>query len=321
MPAHENADPKWLLLIHQVPNSPPYLRVKIWRQLQKIGAVAVKNAVYVLPVSDQSLEDFHWIAREIMEAGGDATVCEATFVEGITHGELIALFKSPREADYAELLGETKQLAEDLRKAAKGPEGWASGMIGRVSKFRERLHEIEAIDFFSASGRTQVASLLSEMESALRATPMRKKLPHQDQYSGRTWVTRKGVHVDRIASAWLIRRFIDAEARFKFVSSKGFKPEPDEIRFDMFDAEFTHEGESCTFEVLLERMNISDRALRPISEIVHDIDFKESRFDRAETPGVALVVAAICTAHKEDDQRIERGAALLNDLYEFFKRR
>src|SRR5262245_51473351 len=90
----------WLMLIHQVPNSPAYLRVKMWRRLQKIGAVAVKNAVYVLPPSDQSSEDFHWIAREIIESGGDASVCEATFIEGITTSELIALFQAARETDY-----------------------------------------------------------------------------------------------------------------------------------------------------------------------------------------------------------------------------
>src|SRR5215813_14007191 len=91
----------WLLLIHQVPNSPAYLRVKMWRRLQRIGAVAVKNAVYVLPRTDQSSEDFHWVAREILEGGGDASVCEATFIEGMTAEQLIALFRAARESDYA----------------------------------------------------------------------------------------------------------------------------------------------------------------------------------------------------------------------------
>jgi len=127
--------------------------------------------------------------------------------------------------------------------------------------------------------------------------------------------------VDRIASAWLIRRFIDPAAKFKFVPGKGYRPEPGEIRFDMFDAEFTHEGERCTFEVLGERLNISDRALRPVAEMIHDIDLKDSKFERPETPGIALVIAAICTANKEDLERLERGSAVFDDLYEFYRKR
>jgi hypothetical protein len=311
----------WLLLIHQVPNSPAYLRVKMWRRLQKIGAVAVKNAVYVLPRTDQSSEDFHWVAREILEAGGDASVCEATFIEGITTNELIELFRAARDSDYRELMEEIKEAREELRTAEKAGEAWASGMVGRVSRLRQRLTEIQTIDFFSASGGKQAETLVSEMEAKVRTAPIRKAQQRPGSYAGRTWVTRKGVHVDRIASAWLIRRFVDPNPRFKFVAAKGYRPEPDELRFDMFDAEFTHEGDLCTFEVFLERLNIGDNALRRIAEIIHDIDLKESRFGRVETAGIALIVNAICTKHKEDFDRIERGIILLDDLYDFFKKR
>jgi hypothetical protein len=310
----------WLLLIHQVPNSPSYFRVKMWRRLQKIGAAPVKNAVYVLPRSDQSIEDFHWVAREIIEAGGDASVCEATFIEGITNGEVIELFRSAREADYLALISEIKEIDEEVRKAARA-EGWASGALSSVSRLRQKLNEIEGIDFFACPAKEQAESLLTEVERKLRKAPLRKLAKTAGSYSRRTWVTRKGIHVDRIASAWLIRRFIDPDGRFKFVLGKGYRPEPDELRFDMFDAEFTHEGDLCTFEVLLERFNISDRALKPIAEIIHDIDLKDSKFGRAETSGIALVVNALCTANKEDSSRLERGAAVLNDLYEFFKKR
>jgi hypothetical protein len=311
----------WLLLIHQVPNSPPYLRVKMWRRLQKIGAVAVKNAVYVLPPSDQSSEDFHWVAREILEAGGDASVCEATFIEGITTKELIDLFQTARDTDYRELMEEIKELKEELRSVERAGEAWASGMAGRVSRLRQRLTEIQAIDFFSASAGKQVESLVTELETKIRRAPIHKAQTEAGSYSGRVWVTRKGVHVDRIASAWLIRRFIDPEGRFKFVAAKGYRPEPGEIRFDMFDADFTHERDLCTFEVLVERFNISDNALRRIAEIIHDIDLKESKFNRPETEGIGLVVNAICTKHKEDPDRIDRGTILLDDLYDFLKKR
>jgi hypothetical protein len=317
----EDEPTTWLLLIHQVPNSPAYLRVKMWRRLQKIGAVAVKNAVYVLPRTDQSSEDFHWVAREILESGGDASVCEATFIEGITTNELIELFRAARDSDYRELMAEIKELREELRTAEKAGEAWASGMVGRVSRLRQRLTEIQTIDFFSAPGGKQAETLVSEMEARVRTAPIHKAQQRPGSYAGRTWVTRKGVHVDRIASAWLIRRFVDPNPRFKFVAAKGYRPEPDELRFDMFDAEFTHEGDLCTFEVILERLNIGDNALRRIAEIIHDIDLKESRFGRPETAGIALIVNAICTKHKEDFDRIERGTILLDDLYDFFKKR
>jgi hypothetical protein len=311
----------WLLLIHQVPNSPAYLRVKMWRRLQKIGAVAVKNAVYVLPRSDQSSEDFHWVAREIIEAGGDASVCEATFIEGITNHELIELFRAARDSDYEELIGEARELHQDSRAAETAGENWASALAGRLSKLRQRLTEIQAIDFFPSRAGKQAEGAISELEEKLRNAPMRKGQQSNGSYSGRTWVTRTGVHVDRIASAWLIRRFIDSQARFKFVPAKGYRPEPGELRFDMFDAEFTHEGDLCTFEVLIERLNIADRAIRRLAEVIHDIDLKEAKFGRPETAGIAVVVNAICTKHREDADRIERATILLDDLYEFFKKR
>ena len=311
----------WLLLIHQVPASPPYLRVKMWRRLQKIGAVPVKNAVYVLPRCDQAVEDFHWVAREIIEAGGDASVCEATFIEGITNRGVIDLFQSAREADYTALSLEIKAMNEEIRSSAD-VDGWASGCVTGVSRLRQKLNEIESIDFFPCPGREEAESLLGDIEKKLRKAPVRKIVKTTSSYLGRTWVTRKGIHVDRIASAWLIRRFIDPTARFKFVQGKGYRSEPGEVRFDMFDAEFTHEGDLCTFEVLLERFNLSDRGLKAIAEIIHDIDLKESKFGREETPGIALVVNALCTANKEDLSRLERGAvALLDDLYDFSKKR
>jgi hypothetical protein len=317
-----STDPtSWLMLIHHVPNSPAYLRVKMWRRLQKIGAVAVKNAVYVLPRSDQSSEDFHWIAREIIESGGDASVCEATFVEGITTKDLIALFQEARDADYADLKKEIKEVVNEQRAAESTGDAWASGFASRVSRLRERLTEIQAIDFFPSPSGKQAESAITELESRIRQAPLRKGQHQSGSYSSRTWVTRTGVHVDRIASAWLIRRFIDSQARFKFVSAKGYRPEAGELRFDMFDAEFTHEGNLCTFEVLMERLSITDRSLRRLAEVVHDIDLKESRFGHPETPGLALVVNAICSKHKEDAARIERATILLDDLYEYFRKR
>ena len=136
-----------------------------------------------------------------------------------------------------------------------------------------------------------------------------------------TWVTRLGVHVDRIACAWLIRRFIDPGARFKFVSGKGYAPSFGELRFDMFEAEFTHEGDRCSFEVLLGHAGLTDPALQAIAEIVHDIDLKDGKFGRDEAGGVKALIAGVAMAHRSDEERLTRGGAIFDDLYEHFSRK
>jgi len=129
------------------------------------------------------------------------------------------------------------------------------------------------------------------------------------------------VFADRIASAWLIRRFIDPQAQFKFVSGKGYRPRDGELRFDMFEAEFTHEGDKCTFEVLLERAGVKDAALRAIAEIIHDIDLKDGKFGRTEVAGIRTLIEGIGAATNDDTQRIARGTAVFNDLYEYFRKK
>jgi hypothetical protein len=162
---------------------------------------------------------------------------------------------------------------------------------------------------------------LNEGEAVTEKTTVDSGASTFGMLRNRTWVTRQGVYVDRIASAWLIRRFIDPEARFKFVSGKGYRPNEGELRFDMFEAEFTHEGDKCTFEVLLERSALKDPALRAIAEIIHDIDLKDSKFGRTEVPGIRTLIEGISVATKDDLQRIARGTEVFNDLYEYFKRK
>jgi hypothetical protein len=244
---------RWLLLIHQLPPKPDYLRVKIRRRLRRLGAVPVKKTVYALPSGDEALEDFEWLRQEIETDGGTAIIAEAEFVEGISDEELDAMMETERRE---------------------------SGEDDEVTAHR----------------------------AADKATP------------GTTWVTRQGVNVDRIASAWLIRRFVDDDARFKFVPARGYQPRAVELRFDMFEAEYTHVGEDCTFQTLLRRFGLRDRALRAIGEIIHDIDCKDDRFHRPETAGTAALVRGIVQAHEDDRVRIDRGSALLDDLYEFFRK-
>jgi len=320
------AEPKWLLLIHQIPPKPNYFRVKIGRRVQRLGAVAIKNSVYALPKSDQSQEDFEWVVREIVEGGGDASVCEARFVEGLSDAEVEGLFNSAREAEYLELANEVRRLRSQLPRGKKGDD-FTDELESAIARLRKGLEEIEKVDFFAASGRDAVEALLVDLEEKVKTSEVAE--PESDEshlgtiekVQGRVWVTRKGIHVDRMASAWLIRRFIDKDARFKFVPGKGYRPDPGELRFDMFEAEFTHEGDRCTFEVLLHKFGLTDPALKQIAEIVHDIDLKDEKFGREDTLGLDRLIAGIAMAHPEDEKRLVEGSAVFNGLYEYFKRK
>ena len=176
------------------------------------------------------------------------------------------------------------------------------------------------MDYFASPFREKADVAIATLETRLRQANGRLLDADvaAESLSGRVWVTRKDVHADRIASAWLIRRFVDAEARFKFVAEQGYRPHPGEIRFDMFEAEFTHEGDRCTFETLLERLRPGDAALRAVSEVVHDIDLKDDKFARPETAGVDRLIAGIAAGTRSDDERLERGAILLEGLYRSF---
>lgn len=318
---------RWLMLVHQLPANPAYLRVKIWRRLQGLGAVAVKNSVYALPSSAEAQEDFEWLLREIQDGGGDAMVFEARLVGGTADAEVRGLFHRARDADYAEITKQARELAKGLaRKTSSDPRADAKTRLG---KLRARLAQVHAIDFFGASGRETADGLLRGVESRVQelepssqdSDAMATKGDAGD-LKGKTWVTRTGVFIDRIGSAWLIRRFIDPEARFKFVPAKGYVPEPSELRFDMFEAEFTHEGDRCTFEVLVGRAALGkEHALAAIAEIVHDIDLKDGKFGRQEAEGIRTLIAGICNSTQHDEERLARGAAVFEDLYRSFPRR
>jgi hypothetical protein len=314
----------WLLLIHQLPAKPAYLRVKIWRRLQALGAVAVKNAVHVLPMNEETQEDFEWLLREIQEGGGEAFVCEARLIDGLSDEDVRALFDRARDADYAEVVKDARALAKSLRPNAKSET--IAELRAQVARLRKRLAEIVAVDFFGAIGRETAEALVRSLEARLNEDESVTDKAMVDPNAlgtlhNRTWVTRQGVYVDRIASAWLIRRFIDPEARFKFVAGKGYRPNEGELRFDMFEAEFTHEGDKCTFEVLLERGALKEPALRAIAEIIHDIDLKDSKFGRTEVAGIRTLIEGISVATNDDSERIARGSEVFNDLYEYFRKK
>ena len=312
----------WLLLIHQIPPKPDYLRVKIGRRLQRVGAIAVKNSVYVLPDRPDCLEDFQWIRAEITDGGGDASICRVEFVDGLTNAQIEHLFRAARDEEYTAIAGAARELWT-AHRAARASDDEQARPEDELARLRKRLSSVVAIDFCSAPGRAMaeqaVHAVIQELEPERSVSPG-VSASMTAGYRGRTWVTRSGVFVDRIASAWLIRRFIDRDARFRFVSEHKYRPSARELRFDMVDGEFGHEGDRCTFETLLARFGLNEPGLQAIAEIVHDIDLKDERFARAETDGIESVLAAIAAAHADDDVRLTRGAQLFDDLYTLFSK-
>ncbi len=234
---------RWLLLIHQLPPEPAYIRVKVRRRLQRLGALPLKNSVYVLPDSEANLEDFQWLANEIIGDGGEATICSAAMLSGVTDAQLRSMFQR---------------------------------------------------------------ATVTEAEPGVPLAPPR----------GAVWVTRKDVFVDRMASAWLIRRFIDPDAQFRFVAARGHARRPGELRFDMYSGEFTHVGDRCTFETLMVHFGLEDPALQSIAEIVHDIDVKDDKFNRLEASGVAAVLRGMVLRVPRDADRVERAGPVFDGLYE-----
>jgi len=322
--APEDGDPRrWWVLAFQLPTQPAYARVKIWRRLQAVGAASFKNALYLMPATDEALEDFEWTLREVRNAGGEGLILDARAVQGFTDEEIIAIFDAAREEQYRAIAEEIRTFSARFERKRDPPT--AEETAAQHARFHSRISAIESIDFFQANGREQVCALLRDLEprsisvDSLGAEPA-MQTNTLTSLKGRTWVTRANVHVDRMASAWLIRRWVDPEAKFKWVADRNYQPGNSELRFDMYQGEFTHEGDQCTFEVLVSRLELKDGALSAIAEIIHDLDLKDQKFGRKETAGVQQLLAGIVAGQPSDDGRIERATNLFDDLYNSFER-
>jgi hypothetical protein len=295
---------EWLLLIHQLPAEPAYLRVKVARRLRRLGAVALKSSVYLLPAGEEEVEDFRWLRREIVDGGGEATLSRATFLDGTDDQEVRAMFQRDRNAEY-----------EEIEKAARDAAAAPHPTTDEVQRLRRKLDEVAARDRFDAPGRAAAERALEALSDATRGPAAPPRAPSAQRPRGATWVTRRNPRVDRLSSAWLIRRFVDPEARFELVDPATYQPQPGHLRFDMYAGEYGHEEERCTFETLLARFALDDPGLRRLGEVVHDIDCKESRFGHPETPGVAALVSGLVETQPDDEARIAAAMPLFEGLY------
>jgi hypothetical protein len=302
---------KWVLLTHQIPSQPSGFRVKVWRRLQGIGAIAVRQSVYVLPASPEHLEDFQWLRQEIVDAGGEATVFTADTVDSAEDQEIIRAFREVRDREYAAILEEL----EVLEKACL--EGGERDLSSDLGKLRQRLERTTGIDFFEAPARAEALAALQRCERLLQEPPPAAagvSVLDPSQYRKRRWVTRRKIHIDRIASAWLIKRHIDPEARFAFVE-EGSVLRGNDVPFDMFGVEFGHRGDDCTYETLKKAFGLAGSGLEAIGRIVHDADLKDGKFGRRDTEGIEKAVRAL-SSRLSDSKLLEVGMHLFDGLLE-----
>jgi hypothetical protein len=303
----------WLLLVHQLPPRPLYLRAQVRRRLAQIGALPLKDSVYVLPDLGDALEDFQWIAQEATAGGGDAWVCRVEFVEGLSDERLRSRFREAAAARCAPVKAVLAARLAELRRAKK--DAPAAG--GDLLRLQRQADEACRTDFFNAEAGVEVRTLMAAVKRALRHhSPDRgRSSKPTGELKGRVWVTRRDPHIDRLATAWLIRRFVDPAARFRFVDRTGGPTRPGERSFDMTGADFTHEGDRCSFETVRARLGLTDPALGHLAEIVHDLDLKDGKFGRPDAAGVARMVDGLAHAHPDSHARVAAALPLFDALF------
>ena len=310
---------RWLLFVHQLPPTPSNLRVRTWRRLQQIGALAVKQAVYVLPDTPNAREDFEWLKTEIEAAGGQANVFAADLVDTWSNDALVEEFRQLREQAYTELARESDRVLRELGTERR-PKKVPSRRV--VQHLRERLVAIERVDFFGSAGRDRVIALVRQIEertTARRGLGARTvEQTEAPTYHARLWVTRPRPGVDRMASAWLIRRCIDPQAHFGFAADRDTVPRG-AIPFDMFGVDFSHKGDGCTFETLCTTFGIQEPATARVAAIVHDLDLKDARFGAPEGATVGTVIEGLQLAYADDEVLLAQGMSLFDALYRAFE--
>jgi hypothetical protein len=297
------AEVPWLLLTFTLPVKRASQRVEVWRNLQRYGSVPLGNSGYLLPNSPINQERFEWLAQSIRKHAGEASVVSIQSIDNLSTAQLVTRFTEARARDYQELVRELQKVP------AVAPHERASG---RMSRLRARFREIVEIDFFSSPLQKRVEDLLANVDAPPAAKARGAKVRPKD-YVGRLWVTRPRPGIDRSASAWLIRKFIDKKARFAFAQEADVSP--DAVPFDMFRGGFGHHGEDCTFETLRKEFRIRYARVMAIGEMVHDADLNDGKFGRKEAFGVDEVLKGFARKGMTDKELLDRGIEMIEGLY------
>jgi hypothetical protein len=302
-----------LLLLVGLPPSPSSLRVRVWRRLRAVGAVPLKRSAYLLPDTPERYEDFQWLAQEIQREGGEATLVRVHQIENLTDADVLRIFHEPRDQEYRQLAARFRKLLQSL-DGKKGASARVQEELARLAKDHRRIRDI---DYLGAPGGAEVRRLEEAIAMRTRrpetAAPEPKPTLDLSTLRGRRWVTRPRPHVDRVASAWLIKRFIDPEATFIFAAPAEFPA--DAVPFDAPNVELSHHGEDCTFETLMKRARLRDRRLARLAEVVHEADLRDGKYPHEEARGIDVAVRALLAASPDDHQVLASGMTLFEGLY------
>lgn len=312
----------WLIFSYTVPAKNPNVRVKVWRRLQAVGAVQLKSSLYVLPFSEANYEHLQWLAREVEELGGEAVFIQAQAVENLTAAEIKALFGKARDEDYGHLHEEIRAFLQSFEGTAYSREEAAKDFQGALKKFTRRFQAIREIDFFPTGRRETVAMLLSSLTERLKVmsgetvslTPL--PLLKKEDYQGKTWVTRERPYIDRLASFWLVKRFIDNDANLAFISPREeINRDTGWIYFDMAGAEFTHRDRLITFEVLAASFGLADQGLARLTALIRNIDLKEDPDGVEEAKALKDLIDGLAQITPDDHELVQRALLVFDALY------
>ncbi len=304
----------WLVLMVSLPPHPSSFRVRVWRKLRALGTVALKKSVYILPFTPENFEQFQWLTQEVQKDRGDVTLLKVDQIENMTRADIVRRFQEARDQDYRALGARYRKIAQGLETKARGRA--TARYLDELTRLAREVARVREVDFFDAPGYEEVKRLRETIEMRLHppgASPARDGDVALDALRGRRWVTRPRPHVDRIGSAWLIKRFVDPEAQFVFVRPEDFPA--DAIPFDALGAEFGHQGEDCTFETIVKRCGLRDRRLAPLAEIVHEVDLRDQKYRRDEARGIDLAIRGLLAALKDDQDVLAHGLTLFDGLY------
>jgi hypothetical protein len=298
------ANAAWLLLTFTLPTKRASQRVEIWRKLQRYGTVPLGNSGYLLPSDASNQERFQWLATAIRKYGGDASVVSVESIDNLSTPKLKSQFCEARNREYQDLIRQIQTIPATSERKGEA----------RLSRFRNRFQEIVDVDFFDSPLQERVRALLEEASSLRSAKAVVRAKINPRDYKNRMWVTRPRPGVDRCASAWLIRQFIDRKAQFTF-APEGQVPVR-AVPFDMFhEAGFGHRGGDCTFETLEKVFRIRDSRVMVIGQMIHDADLLDDRFGRKEGYGVDEILKGWAQQGVADEKLLERGMELIEGLY------
>ena len=319
---------RWLLFFYSVPSKPVSSRMKVWRRLAKAGAVQLKGAGYILPYSDEHYEFLQWLLSEVSSMKGGGSFVKVNQLETMEDSELIQLFNRQREDEYSGIERRIEDLERKLNSIRKGGKSHDSAEFsGELNKLTREFDDIKRIDFFLSKAGQKTEGRIKPLKSAIRNLAGYKEKSalskaeiltrKTEDFQNKKWATRKRPFVDRMASSWLIRKFIDRNAEFKFVEEKetGLLAGKDAITFDVKDGDFTHHADLCTFEALVKSFGIKDKAVKKIAEIVHELDVKDEKFKADEARGIEGLLSGIRKTAKTDAEALEKGMEVFEMLY------